>query len=69
MKSRDSARQNLATGNRKHTRMRWGAQLNQVHLSTLWELSMQFGFSLAMGEVMLLVYCVVNSNLYYSARV
>lgn len=54
MKSGDSARQKLATGNRKHARMRWGPQLNKVHLSTLRELSMQFGFSLTMGDVMLL---------------
>jgi hypothetical protein len=34
--------------------MRWATLLNQVHLSTLKELAMQFGFSLAMGDVMLL---------------
>ena len=54
MNSGDSARQKLAIANRKHARMRWGTQLNKVHLSTLRELSMQFGFSLAMGDVMLL---------------
>ncbi len=54
MKTGHSARRKLAIGNRKHARMRWGPQLNKVHLSTLRELSMQFGFSLAMGDVMLL---------------
>ena len=53
MKSGDSARQKLVMGNRKHARMRWGSQLNKVHLSTLTELSMQFGFSLAIGDLML----------------
>lgn len=54
MKSGNSVRQKLLACNRKHARMRWGSQLNQVHLSTLKELSMQFGFSLATGDVMLL---------------
>src|SRR6266576_2399369 len=54
MKSRDSARQKLLRANCKHARVRWGSQLNKVLLSTLKELSMQFGFSLAMGDVMLL---------------
>jgi hypothetical protein len=31
-----------------------GALLNEVHLSTLKELSVQFGFSLAMGDILLL---------------
>jgi hypothetical protein len=54
MKPQNSPRQKLITLNRKHARMRWATLLNQVHLSTLKELSMQFGFSLAMGDVMLL---------------
>ena len=54
MKSGDLARQKLATGNRQDARMRWGSQLNRVHLSTLRELSNRFGFSIAMGDVMLL---------------
>ena len=54
MKSGDSDRQKLVRGNRKDARMRWGSQLNRVHLSTLRQMSMQFGFSLAMGDVMLL---------------
>jgi hypothetical protein len=54
VKSGDSDRQKLVSGNRKHARMCWGDQLNKVHLSTLREMSMQFGFSLAMGDVILL---------------
>ena len=54
MKPERSPRQKLLTLNRKHARMRWANLLNQVHLSTLKELSMQFGFSVAMGDVMLL---------------
>jgi hypothetical protein len=54
MKRENSPRQKLITQNRKHARMRWATLLNQVHLSTLKELAMQFGFSLAMGDVMLL---------------
>ena len=53
MKPENSPRQKLITLNRKHARIRW-ATLSQAHLSTLKELSMQFGFSLAMGDVMLL---------------
>ncbi len=54
MKSGDLARQKLAIGNRQHARTRWGSQLNRVHLSTLRGLSIQFGFSIATGDVMLL---------------
>ncbi len=54
MKSENSSRQKLATLNRKHARKSWATLLNQFHLSTLKELSMQFGFSLAMGDVILL---------------
>ena len=54
MKPENSPRQKLITLNRKYARMHWAALLNQVHLSTLKELSMQFGFSLAMGDVTLL---------------
>jgi len=54
MKSENSPRRKLIALNRKHARMRWATLLNQVHLSTLKELSMQFGFSLAMGDVTLL---------------
>jgi hypothetical protein len=54
MKPENSPRQKLITLNRKHARIRWATLLSQAHLSTLKELSMQFGFSLAMGDVMLL---------------
>jgi hypothetical protein len=54
MKPDNSPRQKLTTLNRKHARIRWATLLNQAHLSTLKELSMQFGFSLAMGDIMLL---------------
>jgi hypothetical protein len=54
MKRENSPRQKLITQNRRHARMRWATLLNQVHLSTLKELAMQFGFSVAMGDVMLL---------------
>jgi hypothetical protein len=54
MKLGGSARQKLVTGNRKDARTRWGSQLSRIHFSTLGELSMQFGFSLAMGDLMLL---------------
>ena len=54
MKSENSPRQKLITLNRKHARMRWATLLNEAHLSTLKELSIEFGFSLAMGDVLLL---------------
>ena len=54
MKSKSSPRQKLTILNRKHARICWGARLDQAHLSTLKELSMQFGFSLAMGDFVLL---------------
>jgi hypothetical protein len=70
MKTRDSGHQKLAIGNRKHARMRWGPQLNKVHLSTPRQLSMQFGFSLAMGDVMLLEgrWYVIHTGLIRLAR-
>ncbi len=54
MKPENSPRQKLITLNRKYARMRWAALLNRVHFSTLKELSLQFGFSLAMGDITLL---------------
>jgi len=54
MKREKSPRQKLIALNRRLATRLWGALLNQVHLSTLKELSMQFGFSLAMGDVLLL---------------
>jgi hypothetical protein len=54
MKSGNSPCQKLIALNRKHARMRWATLLNHVHLSTLKELSVRFGFSLAMGDLLLL---------------
>jgi hypothetical protein len=54
MKPENSPRQKLITLNRKYARMRWATLLNRVHFSTLKELSLQFGFSLAMGDITLL---------------
>jgi len=54
MKPEHSPREKLKILNRKHAKSRWGALLNQNHLSTLKELSMQFGFSLEMGDILLL---------------
>jgi hypothetical protein len=54
MKLSRLARQRLVIGNRKHARTRWEPQLNQAHLVTLRELTIHFGFSLAMGDLLLL---------------
>jgi hypothetical protein len=54
MESKNSPYRKLITVNCKEARIRWGTLLNQVNLSALKELSMQFGFSLAMGDVILL---------------
>ncbi len=54
MKTENSPRQKLITLNRKYARIRWATLLNPIHFSILKELSMQFGFSLAMGDVTLL---------------
>ena len=44
----------LAALNCKLAKSRWGALLTQAHLATLAELSRQFEFSVAMGDVILL---------------
>jgi hypothetical protein len=54
MKPEYSPRQKLTSLNHKHARRCWGSLLTQVHLSDLKELSMQFGFSLPLGDVLLL---------------
>ena len=54
MKPANSPRQKLVTLNRKQARTRWSTLLDQADLSTLKELSMQFGFSVAMGDIILL---------------
>jgi len=50
--------------------MRWGSLLSQAHLSTLKELTMQFGFSVAMGDLMLLEgrWYVTHTGLIRKAR-
>src|ERR1035441_3079237 len=54
MKSKNSPRRNLVAVNLKDAKMLWGTLVNPVLLSTLEELSTRYGFSLAMGDVMLL---------------
>src|ERR1035441_9315989 len=54
MKSKNSPRRNLVAVNLKDANMLWGTLVNPVLLSTLEELSTRYGFSLAMGDVMLL---------------
>ncbi len=54
MKSWDSDREGLVRQNRKDAKSRWGRQLSRTQLSTLRELTLRFGFSLAMGDVILL---------------
>ena len=44
----------LAQQNRKQARSRWGSSLTKLHFSALNELSNQFGFSLSMGDLLLL---------------
>ena len=46
--------QKLVAVNRTHARRRWGGQLTPAHLCTLSELSLNFEFSVAMGDVILL---------------
>ena len=54
MKCDNPRYQKLARRNRKEARLRWGALLKKVHLSTLNDLSNQFGFSVSMGDLLLL---------------
>jgi len=54
MKFENCPRQRLLTMNRGLARRLWGSLLNRMHWATLKELSIQFGFSLAMGDVLLL---------------
>ena len=65
-----SALQKLVARNRRLAKNRWGALLSPTHMSTLAELSMQFEFSLAMGDVLLLEGCwyVTHTGLIRSAR-
>jgi hypothetical protein len=70
MKIGISALQKLVARNRRLAKNRWGALLSPTHMSTLAELSMQFEFSLAMGDVLLLEGCwyVTHTGLIRSAR-
>jgi hypothetical protein len=54
MKAEDLSFRKLAALNRKLARRRWGNLLTEAHLSLLRELSRQFQFSVAMGDLMLL---------------
>jgi hypothetical protein len=54
MKTRISPLQKLVKLNRRLAITRWRTLLCQTHLSNLDELSMQFGFSVVMGDVLLL---------------
>jgi hypothetical protein len=54
MKSGISTRQKLVTVNRRLAKNRWGCLISKKHLFTLAELSKQFEFSLAMGDVLLI---------------
>src|ERR1700746_1253979 len=54
MKPANSPRQKLITLKRKQARTRWSTPLDHADLSALKELSMQFGFSVAMGDIILL---------------
>lgn len=54
MRTQDSPSKKLVTLNRKLAKNRWGSILTEAHLSNLAELSRQFQFSVAMGDVVLL---------------
>jgi hypothetical protein len=54
MKIQSRPVRNLAAMNRKLAKSRWGTSLTRSHLSTLSELSREFEFSIAMGDVVLL---------------
>src|SRR5438094_8365378 len=54
MKPPSPARQTLATVNSRLAKTLWGSALNSTHFLTLKQMSMQFGFSIAMGDVLFL---------------
>ena len=54
MKTKDRSFRKLAMLNRKLAKSRWGPSLTDDHLSMLAELSRQFQFSVAMGDLILL---------------
>lgn len=63
-------RQKLATVNRRNAKKRWGPSLDDSLISTLKELSVQFGFSVAMGDLILLRHgwYVTHTGLLRTAR-
>ena len=70
MKTEDVSFQKLAALNRKLAKSRWGNLLTQAHHSMLAELSKQFQFSVAMGDLILLDdrWYVTHSGLIRLAR-
>jgi hypothetical protein len=54
MKLPSRARQILATVNSRLAKTIWGSALNSIHFLSLKQMSMQFGFSIAMGDVLFL---------------
>src|SRR5947207_9799626 len=54
MKPPSPARQTLTTVNSRLAKTLWGSALNSTHFLTLKQMSMQFGFSIAMGDVLFL---------------
>src|SRR5438445_10695679 len=54
MKPPSPARQTLTTVNSRLAKTLWGSALNSIHFLTLKQMSMQFGFSIAMGDVLFL---------------
>jgi hypothetical protein len=63
-------RQKLVAVNRRNAKKRWGSALNETLISTLNELSLQFGFSVAMGDLILLEHgwYVTHTGLIRTAR-
>src|SRR4051812_20602696 len=54
MRTQDSSPQRMAVMNRKLAKTRWGTRMTKGNLALLDELSRQFQFSIAMGDVVLL---------------
>ena len=70
MSTRYSTRQKLVKINRREARRLWGTNLNKVLFLGLRELSIQFGFSIVMGDLMLLNgrWYVTHTGLVRNAR-
>ena len=54
MKVQDLAGQKLRVANRRLARKLWGSSLSTIHLLTLAQMSQEFGFCIAMGDLLLL---------------